>query len=371
MPTARYFPSLTIRQSECEALSRLAEPTKDTLFPIVRVQAWPHPKQGEGGPVERSIDHINAAFGLRQIGVDLAQPVYDPDKVYKTQARADWASLGRSEIAALADPANGFDAWCTFIGGDNRRIPVVQWTDDANALRTQVERLASFGRGLIFRFRRSRGWNLEQAAALAGFPLGATHVLMVYDYEQIKPSDDLTSIGITIQGAILSLNSVITGGARDHVFKASSFPSEFVTSGEEYACLAIRERQLFEMLKSSPPIAAAGINLSYGDHAAVYASDREPAFRGVPRVDYPTPGDWVYHRRREGFQNAAERVRADTRWDDSNLCWGAQRIREASSGKMEGLNAAGRWTTIRMNIHMHVQAHSAGVSLSTDELWTD
>jgi hypothetical protein len=250
-------------------------------------------------------------------------------------------------------------------------VPVVQWDENPFALRTQVQRLAALNRGLIFRFRRSLGWNLAQAAALVDIPLGNLPVLMIYDYEQIGPRDDLTSIGVATQGAILMSNTQVSGGTRTHVFKGSSFPSEFVTTGEEYACLTIRERQLFDMLRASPPLVTAGINLNYGDHAAVFASDREPAFRGVPRVDYPTPGEWIYHRRREGFHDAAFRVRGDVKWDDTNLCWGAQRIREAASGQMDGLNSPGRWTTIRMNIHMHVQAQSAGAPLTTDEPWVD
>ena len=371
MSTARYFPSLTIRQSEIEALRRLAEPTKDSLFPIVRVQAWPHPKKGEGGPVERSIDHVVEAYGSRPIGVDLALPLPASDKAFKIQDRADWAALGRAEVASLHNPANGYQAWCSFISADARRIPVVQWTDDAYNLRRQVQQLAALNRGLIFRFRRSQGWNLAQAAAITDLSLDQNHVLMVYDYEQIGPRDDLTSIGIITQNAIISANTLISAELRTHVFKGSSFPSEFVSTGEEYACLPIRERRLYEMLKASPPIVAKGIDLHYGDHAAIFVSERLPAFRGVPRVDYPTAGEWIYHRRREGFHDAAFRVRADTRWDDDNLCWGAQRIREAASGQMEGLGAAGKWTTIRMNIHMHVQAQFGDASLSTDEPWVD
>jgi hypothetical protein len=317
------------------------------------------------------MDHVAGAWGVRNIGIDLASMTPPSDKVYKTQARADWAALGRSEIAALHAPANGYQAWCAFIASDQRRIPVVQWDDDPFTLRAQVQQLLALNRGLIFRFRRSRGWNLTQAAALVGLPLGEIPILMIYDYEQIGLRDDLTSIGLAAQGAILTSNAQVLGGVRTHVFKGSSFPSEFVTTGEEYACLTIRERQLFDMLKASPPIVAAGIGLNYGDHAAVFASDREPAFRGVPRVDYPMPGEWIYHRRREGFYNAACRVRADAKWDDSNLCWGAQRIREAANGQMDGLNSPGRWTTIRMNIHMHVQAQSADASLTTDEPWAD
>jgi hypothetical protein len=248
---------------------------------------------------------------------------------------------------------------------------VVQWTDDAHNFRSQVLQLAALNRGLIFRFRRSQGWNLAQAASLADLPLAQNNVLMVYDYGQIGPRDDLTLIGVSTQNAILSSNEQISGGSRTHVFKASSFPSEFTSTGGEYACLTIRERQLYEMLKASPPIVAAGIELNYGDHAAIFASERLPAFRGVPRVDYPTPGEWIYHRRREGFHEAASRVRADPKWDDGNLCWGAQRIREAANGQMQGLGAPGKWTTIRMNIHMHVQAQFGGASLSTDEPWVD
>lgn len=371
MSTSKYFPSLTIRQSEAEALRRLAEPVKDSLFPIIRIQAWPHPKKGEGGPIERSTDHLVDAYGTRAVGIDLALPLSPSDKPYKTQDRADWAALGRSEVAALHNPANGYQAWCAFVAGDERRIPVVQWTDDALILQSQVQQLLALNRGLIFRFRRSQRWNLAQAAALSNLSLGQNHILMIYDYEQIGRRDDLTSIGVSTQGAILSSNLQLSGGLRTHVFKASSFPNEFTSNGEEYACLTIRERQLYEMLRASPPIVSAGIELNYGDHAAVFVSERLPAFRGVPRVDYPTPGEWVYHRRREGFHNAASRVRADAKWDDGNLCWGAQRIREAANGQMEGLGAPGKWTTIRMNIHMHVQAQVGNALLSTDEPWVD
>lgn len=352
-------------------MRRLAEPVKDLIFPIVRLQAWPHPKKGDGGPVQRAAKHLIEAYGSRSVGMDLALPIPESDKVYKTEDRAAWAALGRSEISALHNPENGHQAWCSYIASDNRWVPVVQWNDDPVALKKQIQQLATLNRGLIFRFRRSLGWNLSHTAAIADLALGEIPILMIYDYGQIGLRDDLTEIGVPAQAAILALNAQVAGGARTHVFKASSFPSEFTTTGEEYACLTIRERQLYDMLKASPPIVSAGINLQYGDHAAIYASDREPAFRGVPRVDYPTAGEWIYHRRREGFFDAAKRVRKDIKWDESNLCWGAQRIREAANGQMEGLNAPGRWTTIRVNIHMHVQAQSAGTSLTTDEPWVD
>ncbi|MFN3675771.1 MAG: beta family protein [Sphingomonas pseudosanguinis] len=366
-----YFPGLTIRQSEIEALRRLAEPTKDALFPLIRMQAWPNPKIGKGGPIERSLDHLTEAFGQRNVGLDLAAIPSPPKNDLKTESRKAWSELRRAEMQTLRDPANGYKNWCDLIERDAKWIPVLQWGGDPSTIQSQALRLASFGRGIIIRFRRSQNWNITEAASLTGIPFGDMPVLLVYDYEQISRSDDLTAVGIGVQGAIISTNSLLNGGNRDHVFMASSFPESFKSEGEEYACMQIKERRLHEMLSTSPVIRNAGIDLKYGDHAAVFASDREDAFKGVPRVDYPTKGEWIYHRRREGFHDAAHRVKNDPKWDDENLCWGAQRIREAASGKMEGLNAAPRWTAIRINIHLHVQAHSAGVALGTDEPWTD
>ena len=94
------------------------------------------------------------AYGERRIGMDLALPAPPSDKIYKTQDRADWAALGRSEVAALHNPANGYEAWCSFIRSDERRIPVVQWNDNPALLKVQVQQLAALNRGLIFRFRR-------------------------------------------------------------------------------------------------------------------------------------------------------------------------------------------------------------------------
>lgn len=357
--------------SECEALLRLAEPIKDALFPIARIQAWPHPKQGMGGPIERSADHIHEAFGERALGFDLAKPFFDPTKIYKQAAREEWAKAGYSELAAMRNPSGGFNNWCTFIEADPRRVPVIQWSEDSEAVRRQVQRLSALGRGIILRFRRSQAWNMQEASALTSIDLSSNKVLMLYDYEQISRNDDLTTIGVPIQGTIIALNKIIHGGVRDHVLAASSWPNEYKTSGEEYARLPIKERQLFELLRNSPPLLNSNIHLAYGDHAAVYVSEKESAFKGVPRVDYPSPGEWIYHRRREGFAAAAALVRLDKKWDDSNLCWGAQRIREASVGKMHGLNAPGPWTTIRIHLHMHVQAQSAGSPLNTDEPWSD
>jgi hypothetical protein len=359
-----YFPSISTREGECTALGKLAEPTKDLLFPIVRVQAWPREKQGRGGPLDRSLDQLNEAFGQRMYALDLGRPRDDLDTA--------WAARGRAELVELASPTGGYSAWIDFVAKRDGAVPTAIWTDDPVALVQQVERLAALGRGLVFRFRRSQGWNLAQASALRAARLNGAPLLLIFDHEQISVREDLTSVGLSALGAMLTINDMLTEGVRTFVFAGSSFPSQFAEIDPEHARIDIRERTLFDMLRTSPRLSAAGIILEYGDHASVYAAERPPAFRGAPRVDYPTKTSWIYHRCKTGYALAVERVKADALWDDELLCWGAQRIRTAAAGDLTGLNSQTPWVAIRINIHLHLQAHfGSGTPGRIDEPWRD
>ena len=162
----------------------------------------------------------------------------------------------------------------------------------------------NLGRGLVVRFRRTHSWNLAQAANLHGLSLESAPLLLVFDCEQIGLRDDLTSMGLSAQNAILAVNNLFPSSDRTFVLLGSSFPGEFASIDAEHAVLDIRERILFEMIRTSMPLRQAGIELRYGDHASVFAAEREPAFRGAPRVDYPTTTNWVYHRCAINFETA-------------------------------------------------------------------
>ena len=361
---ASYYPCFTIRESECAALKQLAEPTKDRLFPMVRVQAWPRAKAGAGTPVARSLHHLLDAFGGRMVGLDIAMPRTDLD--------TPWALQGVGEIEGLHSPQNGFAAWCGLNANVPYAVPTVIWNADAVAMQTQVLNLMALGRGVVLRLRRSQNWNLAEINHLAGLNFGNAPLILLFDHEQIQANEDLTLVGLLSQNAVLTANNVLNGGDRTFVFAGSSFPSQFAVINPEYALLDIRERQLHTMLATSPPIIQANIDFKYGDHASVFAADREPSFRGAPRVDYPTSASWVYHRCPAGFHVAVDRVRNDPLWNEELLCWGAQRIRTAAGGNMAGLNAQGPWVTIRLNIHMHLQAHrNDGGTIPVEEEWED
>lgn len=328
------------------------------------MQAWPRPKAGEGGPVERSLAALFTAYGERAAALDLAAP--------RSDLNSDWAIQGNLEIAALHNSANGYAAWCSLFESHETLTPVIQWDADQTNQLFQIDRMMQLGRGLVFRLKRSQGWSLDRISALAGRNFENSNLLLIFDCEQIGPSEDITAVGTIAQNAILSVNGILNGGNRTFVLSGSSFPSSFADINPSFADLPMRERQLFELLRYSPPLLQAGINLEYGDHAAVFAAERPPAFRGAPRVDYPTNSGWIYHRSQDDFSDAATRVRNDPQWDDDLLCWGSQRIRTAAGGDMTGLNSQSPWVAIRINIHLHRQAHAGANAVApVEEEWTD
>lgn len=359
-----YFPALTVREAECKALSRLAGPTKDRLFPIFRMQAWPRRRKDFATFLDRSIAEIASSFEDRSLALDLALPRTDLDSVMKVE--------GAAEIASLHQTANGHEQWTKFVSL-TKYVPVFQWSNSVENSIKQWESLAKLGRGIVLRFRRSQGWNQAAFDALPTSIFSGLDILAVFDCDQISRTEDLTLLASTAQNVILSRAGRLDGCSLSSVLMGSSFPSGFAEIDPVYSKMAIRERSLFSLLAQSPPLRAAGVDLWYGDHASVFADSKEPAFRGAPRVDLPSKQTWAYHRRKDenGYQLAAQAVMNEPEWRDDLLNWGMQEIRRAASGEMTGLNAGAPWTAIRINNHLHQQAHFHEGPGPIEEDWAD
>lgn len=357
-----YFPAITIREGECKAVAELAGATRDKIFPIVKVQAWPRAKADEGDPIERSLSKFGRAFGDRPFAIDLAAP--------RTDLETEWALQGRRLLGSLHDPATGFIQWRRLVASDPRYVPTLQWCDDAAVLHLQASEMESLGRGVVLRLRRSNHWDLIGLSLVGQVLTG--NILVILDFGQLSSREDLTLVGLDGQNALNAARSLLPRANLTFCMIGSSFPSAFAVIDEEHAFIEMAERTLHGMLATSPQIRQAGIELHYGDYASVFAGDRDPAFRGAPRVDYPLPRGWIYHRCKEGFDVAVARVRNDHRWNEELLCWGAQRIRTAAGGNMSGLNAATPWAAVRINIHLHLQAHANDTPFHPiEEPWSD
>jgi hypothetical protein len=290
-----YFPTFTTRGAEIKALAKLANPTKDLLFPIVRLQAWPRQKHTDPILVDRSLREYAGAMGSRAAVLDLSKPRSDLD--------SEAAIQGRAEILRLHNPQDGFRSWVELISKNVQFIPTVIWSDDSANLTMEVEELAKLGRGIVLRLRRSEGWNIGHVNSMNKISLNNVHILVIIDCEQIPLREDLTIVALDIQNAILRANNLITSSSITFVMIGSSFPSNFASIDKVTAKIAIRERQIYFLLKDNPTLTQEGIALRYGDYSAVFAAEREPQFRGLPRVDYPAPLSWVYHRRPQAEGN--------------------------------------------------------------------
>ncbi len=348
------------------ALRHLAGPVKDLMFPIVRVQAWPRLRADAPLLVPRSIAEFVDAFDGKPAALDLAMP--------RTDLESDIADQGRREIAALRDPADGFRAWCDLVTSWQCFTPTLQWHDETAVLLRQFDRLAGIGRGLVIRLRRTQSWNIANVVQIRTAALNGVRLLIVMDAEQISLREDLTVLAQNMSTAMTSVSDLLSAADLSFVIMGSSFPSEFASIDATNATLPIRERQLFSLLSGSPPLLRAGISPFYGDHAAVFAGEREPAFRGLPRIDYPTSSFWIYHRKpiADGFGRAAEAVVSDPAWLPDLMCWGAHEINRAASGDLTGLGSAAPWTAVRINIHLHRQANFGGdATTPVEEPWSD
>jgi len=364
MSGPKYFPAITIREAECKALSKLAGPTRDNIFPIVRLQSWPRKKAEFSSYLQRSLTELSAAFGDRPLALDLASTRTDLDSEIKID--------GAAELAILHDPTDGFRTWAEFVAA-TPHTPVYQWSTDPYIAASGWTRLANLGRGIVLRFRRSQGWNAAAFLSLPKHLLQGVNVLAVFDCDQISRTEDLTLLGALTQQIILDRMLALSQANASYVLMGSSFPVEFASIHPEYSKMEIRERRLHSMLSSSPPLVKAGVELWYGDHASVFADSKPPAFRGQPRVDLPSKLTWAYHRRKEenGYYIAANKIMEEAEWDNDLACWGYQEIRRAASGDLKGLNSGTPWTAIRISNHLHQQAHFGEGSGPIEEAWVD
>lgn len=354
----RYLPILGVRPAELMALTRLPNPDKDALLPIVCLKKW-----YSSGSLTKSMAQIERAFDQRQIILDLG-PL----------GNGTGADL---EMAALRNADNAFESWRAYLQDKATCIPTLQTNGaDPDSLQRQAALLLELGRGLVVRLPCVRE-SEAIIASLGGLDCAAQHILVIIDAGQLAPRADIPLIAVTatalVEAAVQSLGAAVLSFA----VCASSWPMEFASIDRVTARIDIRERQLHSVVAQSIARAGLGHAVIYGDYASVFAGQRRQSRpTDAQRVDYPTRSRWLFHRREQadGFVSAAQAIIADEDWEPELELWGAERIRRAAEGELDGLIYQKDWTAVRINLHMHAQLHfDAGRDefLGTDEPWRD
>lgn len=354
-----YFPIINIKPAEISALQHLPGPDKDAFLPIIGLKKWANSKSLDNSvlQIEKGISSRSAVLDLGNVGAGTG---------------AD------EELFKLKEAAGGFKNWIAFLRNHENFIPALQTNSfvKRNFL-SQVDKALSLDRGIAIRLRRKQEWNANAVEALEEINFGGQSVLLILDVEQLEANFDLLNSA--------ALMSQIAVRARDK-FKSSqlticpagsSFPSEFASINRQHAKINIRERQLQHILNQLSAQSKLGIEFRYGDYASVFAGDRGFAQTGnAVRIDYPSRFRWIYHRREneaEGWKNAANAVTSEAEWNNELTIWGAERIRRAAIGELDGMKYQRDWVAVRINLHLHQQTNFDGGDglLSTDEPWKD
>lgn len=354
-----YFPIINIKPAEISALSHLPGPDKDIFLPIIGLKKWANSKS-----LDNSVLQIERGVSSRPIVLDLGN--------------IGGGTGADEELSKLKEAAGGFKNWIAFLRDHENFIPTLQTNSFAKKnFLSQADKALSLGRGIAIRLRRKQEWNLQALEALEDLNFNGQEILLIMDAEQLEANFDLLNSA--------ALMSQIAVRARDNLKSSklticpagSSFPSEFASINRQHAKISIRERQLQQILNQASAQSKLEIEFRYGDYASVFAGDRGFAQTGsAVRIDYPSKFRWIYHRREneiEGWKNAASAITSEAEWNDKLTIWGAERIRRAAIGELDGMKYQRDWVAVRINLHLHQQTNFDGGDglLSTDEPWQD
>ncbi len=327
-----YVPMLHGRLAEMRALKELPNDTKNLIFPIIRARPWLGSKS-----LNKMWETINGAFADRAFALDLDRSKYLP-----ADERAAY-----QEFANLFDPANGFKAYYDLIAGIERAVPVFRSGNDLQ-IPLQLNAAASLDRGLVVSVDVTAPFDVAAIAAEC-VDRELENVVFAFDCGW---GHDILERAAVCAGLVQSV--LQQSEDFEIVVGASSFPNSFVGLGENFD-LPIVERQLFQAVRQ-------GINIGeifYGD----WGSTRPPAdpvpMTNVPRIDSAARTNWRCWRSDgdESYQDIAERALADPTWSSNLGIWGEYMIEATAEGAPIAIKAPAMAAAVRVNIHMHVQAH--------------
>lgn len=325
---------------------------KDRIIPLIPLQKWHHKN-----PISASVDKVRQMLGGRYFAADIIRPIdpkHDPD----------------IELEALCDSGAGYANWCNFVDAHEDVIPTLQRFGSQDDLRRQAERLLDMGRGIFLRVKKDDLWQSDDLGCLRGLKFDRSNITILMDYGQLYARQDVNLAALESLEALRKC-SLSSGIADANVaFCATSFPGGFKEIHPTGAVVEIRERQYHRVIRDSAILQQLGFHCLYSDRASVHAGKRGGGGQGpAPRVDYPDSGNWIYERREidaldinlndkeKCYRAAAVAVRESDYWQEDIVAWGSQRIRQAADGDLVMLDSPQRWTSVRINLHLHRQVN--------------
>lgn len=348
-----YCPTLYARVAEIKALAQLPAATKDRLFPLIIARPWPNAKH-----LARTWEKIGDAMGNRRFALDLD----------RTRQNSGGKLAAAAEFDELFVSRNGFANYYDAISQIAEAIPVLRLGGgEATQFDAQARHVDSLDRGLVVRIEHGAVTN---PIALVEQVLGR--------FQDVSFFVD-AGWSRDILGREAWASNIVGRIARDHpeievVISGSSFPDSFSDIGDR-GVIPVEERHLYNNLVRRHNAAT----LIYGDWGSTRPPWDPAPMRNIPRIDLPTPGQWISFRRDrdldddEDYTDIAQRVVADPDWPADLDIWGTYTIEWTASGEPGAIRSPATAAAARINIHLHRQAFFGAndIMVDGDEPFTD
>lgn len=344
-----YYPALRTRPAEMQGYKELAQGTKDKLLPVITLGAWPR------------MDGLTESMAKLQIAVENRPVILDLTREVAYQ---------NPEVKQLMNPDNNFKGWCEFASKIPNAVPVVQITPDAkqSQIIRQTRQLAACGlERVAFRITDFSNDTPKVINALSAMD-ASENALVIIDAGYVRDT-----MAASIFACVSTINdireeipeAIVTILSTSYPATVSAYidPLSKGTSG----IISMLERDLHQAVGSDAAI--------YGDHSSIHAKVY-PTTGGkyTPQIDFPLYDAWVIERRPgldgNGYIETAKSLilKYPEIMDDDS--WGAEMIRNASDGRIDGMKIRAKWIAVRVNIHIEKQLalSLAGSSDEEDDL---
>lgn len=325
-----YIPALRSRAAELTGLKNLDDEVKKGILPLITLGKWPKAED-----IQSSLEKAKDAMGGHPFILDVTRE----------------ATHHNESSKRLLDPSKSFERWQKFVEPYEFVVPVVQITEDAK-VRDIVSQARFFEQEkgqLAFRLTNLEADIEKMVPALATLD-APEHALIIVDVGYIR-----NALPIATSAAIRAVNRI-----REEISEAliavisTSFPQSVTsftsdTNGRR-GNIDIQERELFGNIGGTEVCI-------YGDHGSIHSVVYPDSMgRYVPRIDLPLDDAWYFERRpdtgSEGYVDAAKAILTRHPWVQDRSEWGAEMIRQAAAGQIEGMGSPAKWIAVRVNLHI-------------------
>jgi len=151
---------------------------------------------------------------------------------------------------------------------------------------------------------------------------------------------------------------------------SSSYPRDF-SDVKRRGVFTNDDREMFDRIRRRHNQA----RLTFGDWASTRPSEEKITNQPRPRIDLPTPREWVSFRlddKEEGrFRAVASRAMKDRVWLETPDCWGKRAIELTELDRPGRITSDHTATVARIQLHMTIQAMGGMIVDLPDQPYRD